>query len=160
MKSLLFTVAFGIFFTTCSTSENNTTSVGAEALDTPTTAINSEQRDTARKPSVLSGEWQLTAMPGHASNWNKVPILHLDVDSAAFYGNTGCNTISGRFLVRGASITFDNEIMTTKMACTGAYKEQVFLDNLLRVNNYSINDTALHLRQLDTVKMIFKRRPI
>jgi heat shock protein HslJ len=108
----------------------------------------------------LTGIWELRSMPGSANDWRRIPTLVLDVNSGTFTGNTGCNSMSGRFVAQGTSVVFDNEIIITKMGCTGKYDENVFLKNLLMIDNYKINDTMLQLRKLDTIKMSFKRQPI
>jgi heat shock protein HslJ len=162
MKEVIFYIGFCILLINCSSTKAPV--VPSEEIDSSSTTHNSAQpiegySDSSRIAS-LNGAWLLTNMPGNDNNWNRVPELTLAVGEGKFSGNTGCNSMSGRFRVNDESMSFDDEIIMTKMACTGAYNEQVFLSNLLRIDNYIINDSSLQLRQLDTVKLVFRRKPI
>jgi len=96
--------------------------------------------DTGR----LEGKWFLLPVLSSDTATGRIPTLVFDVNRHRLTGNTGCNSISGRFSVSGKSLQIDSNIVTTKMACTG-YNEKAFIKSLLRANSYKIQDGVLVL---------------
>ena len=92
----------------------------------------------------LDGKWVLLPVLPSDTATGKVPFITFDVKKLRFSGNTGCNSMSGRFSVSGKSLHIDSNMITTKMACPG-YNEKAFLKNLLRVNGYKFEDGVLVL---------------
>jgi heat shock protein HslJ len=105
----------------------------------------------------LNGAWQLQTLWGAESNWQVAPEIIFDFENKKFTGNTGCNSMSGKFSIYASYITIDKEIITTKMACDN-YNEQRFLDLLLKVNRYTAEDNILELSQNDIVLLTFIKR--
>ncbi len=116
---------------------NTTTSPDSAAVKTDTM---SNQRDTVS----LAGSWYLLPVLPSDTGAGKTPQLNLDLSQKTFSGNTGCNSMSGRFDFTDSTIVFNERIMLTKMACTG-YNEQAFIKNLLRVNRFRFQDSVLVL---------------
>src|ERR1700748_185745 len=94
--------------------------------------------------TTLNGEWFLQPVLASDISTGKVPSLNFDLAKKSFSGNTGCNSMHGTFRVDGRSLFFNDQIATTRMACTG-YNEGAFLKNLLRTNQYKFSKGLLIL---------------
>jgi heat shock protein HslJ len=94
--------------------------------------------------SKLNGKWFLQPVLPSDTAAGKIPTLVFNVSKHRFTGNTGCNTMSGRFQLSGRNITIDSNIVMSKMACTG-YNEQAFIKSLLRTNGYKFDHGVLVL---------------
>ena len=106
------------------------------------------QARTPKKPdtTTLGGAWYLQpVLPSDAAT-GKLPSMRFDLAKKHFYGNTGCNKMSGGFWYSAgdSSLTFSEKIITTKMACPG-FNEQSFLKSLLHANHYRLRDGVLTL---------------
>ena len=68
--------------------------------------------------------------------------------------------MNGSFTLSGDSLIFNQQVITTKMACPG-YNEKTFLDNLFLTNNFKIEDGVLMLKNNQTIlsKWTRKREP-
>jgi heat shock protein HslJ len=93
---------------------------------------------------TLAGHWQLQPMLASDTASGKVPVLDFDLNHSTFAGNSGCNTMSGSFRVKDDSLRFDEQIISTKIACPG-YNEKAFLDNFMKTNRYKIDQGVLYL---------------
>ena len=105
----------------------------------------------------LNGNWELQKLWGSEGKWNRTPEINIDFDDRTFAGNTGCNSMSGKFTINENYIAINKEILTTKMACTG-YNEYSFLSVLLKINRYAVADNVLELSQDDIVLMRFTKK--
>lgn len=92
----------------------------------------------------LEGKWYLLPVLPSDTATGKLPFISFDIRRLRFAGNTGCNSMSGRFNLRGKSLSIDSNMIITKMACTG-YNEKGFIKNLLRANSYKFEDGVLIL---------------
>ncbi len=63
----------------------------------------------------------------------------------------------GTFSFEGVKIKFNEQIITTKMACDG-YNENEFINTLLKVSTYKIRDSVLELSQNDIVLLTFRKK--
>ncbi len=106
---------------------------------------------------ALDTSWELRSQFGTQLNVKNVPVLIINSSQKTFGGSTGCNRMSGTFTIDGAKIKFNEEIITTKMACDG-YNENGFINTLLKVNAYKVQDSILELSQNDIVLLSFKRK--
>jgi heat shock protein HslJ len=93
---------------------------------------------------TLAGTWELQPVLASDTATGRIPTIHFDLDKQKFTGNTGCNSVSGSFLLKGDSLIFNEQIISTKMACAG-YNEKAFLDNLFKTNRYQIKEGVLQL---------------
>jgi heat shock protein HslJ len=76
-----------------------------------------------------------------------------------FSGFTGCNKISGRYVMSGKnSISFQNAAASTKMACIGDYDENAFLEALRKVNSFRVNNGRLELMDGTNVVLAFNKK--
>lgn len=100
--------------------------------------------------------------PPQSSNPNvhipEKPSLRFYGSNETFSGFTGCNKISGRYTMRGTSISFQNASPSTKMACIGEYDESAFLNTLRRVNTFRSTGGKLELMDGNDVVMVFSRK--
>jgi len=105
---------------------------------------------------LLQGEWYLQPVLSSDTAAGKVPILKFETDTKKFTGNTGCNAIRGTFEYTRSKLVFGKQIVSTKMACQG-YNEEIFIENLLKTNNYKIENGVLMLMQDETILSRWKR---
>jgi heat shock protein HslJ len=105
---------------------------------------------TTQKSSLnlLKGSWNVTSMrrqPRVDAELLTNASLTISGDSS-FAGNTGCNRMSGKFILKGAGIKFD-KIVTTKMACSNIEQEAALLKLLQQtISKYSVTQDSLYLR--------------
>ncbi|HUS01913.1 MAG TPA: META domain-containing protein [Chitinophagaceae bacterium] len=140
MKKLILLALLGIFFISCHSSKKS--------------SINTIEE----KSNILSlnGTWQLQMLFASDNNWAKQPGINININEKTFSGNSGCNSISGKFTIADNYIGFDKNINSTKMACQGNY-EKTFLAALLKINRYTITKDELELGQGEIVLMKLKR---
>ncbi|MBA2249781.1 MAG: META domain-containing protein [Chitinophagaceae bacterium] len=113
-------------------------------------------KKTDDRPSV-NGSWELQKLWSSDTSWRVKPVLNIDLENNTFNGNTGCNAVSGKFVLKGLILTFNREMFTTKMACPG-YKDNTFLNILLKVNTYILTKDILTLSQDEIALMVLKRK--
>ena len=143
MKKIFLFILSGIFFISCHSSKKSSTDAVEEKSSTQS----------------LNGNWQLEMLFSSDNSWSKQPFINININDKTFSGNSGCNSIRGKFTIAENYIGFDKNIVSTKMACRGSY-EKTFLDALLKINRYTINKDELELGQGEIVLMKFKRAKI
>lgn len=110
----------------------------------------------------LNGNWELALFPTTDKTFDEVfgqrkPTLQFDVAGKKVSGTTGCNRLSGSYSSNKESFSFDNNIITTKMACPG-YEESIFLNALTKVNRYKIENGQLQFLRDSTLLMAFSKK--
>jgi len=118
------------------------------------TAQTHQPADTA----TLNGQWYLQPVLASDTATGKTPVLNLQLASGQFTGNTGCNTMRGSFKKTDSSLVFNEQIITTKMFCSG-YDEAAFLKSLLRTNRYRFDNDQLVLMFDATELSRWARKP-
>lgn len=147
MKELFFT-AILLSAITC----NSKTQSAQSAQDTvavsssPDTNVPGAMHDT----NSIAGEWQLMPVLASDTATGKIPFINFDLKTNRFSGNTGCNSMSGNFEINKDALKFNENVISTKMACPG-YNEQPFFDNLLKTNRYVIKNGVLQLMYNTTI---------
>jgi len=106
----------------------------------------------------LNGKWFLQPLLASDTATGKIPELNINLSSHSFSGNTGCNSMRGSFQKTDTSLVFNQNIITTKMACTG-YDEAAFIRNLLRTNSYKFEKGVLILMFDATELSRWTRKP-
>src|SRR5690348_14549271 len=106
--------------------------------------------------TTLAGTWVLQPVLPSDTAAGKVPTLTFNLATKKFSGNTGCNQMSGHFFLKGDSLTFDENMITTRKACEG-YNEKAFIGNLIKTNRYKIEDGVLQLMSDQTILSKWKR---
>lgn len=107
-------------------------------------AVASSDTVLTRYTVTLAGNWFLIPVLPMDTGAGRTPQLIFNLEDKTFSGNTGCNSMSGSFDYTDSTIVFNERIMLTKMACTG-YNEQVFIENLLRIDRFRFEDSVLVL---------------
>jgi heat shock protein HslJ len=100
--------------------------------------------------TTIEGKWKLMPVLASDTSAGKIPEINFDLKTNKFFGNTGCNAMSGNFVINKDALTFNENIITTKMACSG-YNEKAFLQSLIRTNRYQIKNGVLQLMYNTTV---------
>jgi heat shock protein HslJ len=98
--------------------------------------------------NLLAGTWDFVTMQRQARiNAESLSNTFLSIASNnTFTGKGGCNNISGKFVLKGTGIKFDN-IVSTKMSCNNIEQETTFLKLLNeRVSAYTVTKDSLLLR--------------
>lgn len=106
----------------------------------------------------LNGQWFLQPFLASDTATGKFPELHINLSAGSFTGNTGCNTMRGTFQKTDSSLVFNQNIIITKMSCTG-YDEAAFIRNLLRTNRYRFEKGVLILMFDATELSRWTRKP-
>lgn len=112
---------------------------------------------TVLDDTTIAGHWVLQPVLSSDTAAGKIPTLNFNLATKKFTGNTGCNDMSGNFLVSGDSLSFNEQIVTTRKACEG-YNEKAFIDNLTKTNHYKIEDGVLQLMHDQTILSKWTRK--
>ena len=136
MKTLLFLAAIHIL---CAGS-TITTATRPKNSGANITTVTRPVADTIS----LNGQWFLQPVMASDTAAGKTPVLNLQLSSGTFTGNTGCNTMRGRFQKKDSSLVFNENIATSRMFCSG-YDEAAFLRSLLRTNRFRFENDVLVL---------------
>jgi heat shock protein HslJ len=121
--------------------------------------------DTSRKvpdTTTLGGGWWLQPVLAADTASGRTPTLQLDLAKSRFSGNTGCNSMHGRFWYSNtdSSLSFSDKITLTRMACPG-YNEPAFLKSLQRASHYRLSKGVLTLLADDRTELSrWTRKPI
>lgn len=111
-----------------------------------------------KRDTLLAGEWFLQPVLASDTAAGKFPSIKFDVSKGTFTGNTGCNRMSGSFKRTDSSLTINEQIQVTKMACPG-YNEAAFLKNLLNTNRIKRDGPVLILMFDQTELSRWTRKP-
>ena len=106
---------------------------------------------------TIAGSWVLQPVLASDTAAGRIPKLNFNLVTKKFTGNTGCNDMSGNFLISGDSLSFNEQIITTRKACEG-YNETAFIDNLTKTNHYKIVDGVLQLMHDQTILSKWTRK--
>lgn len=107
---------------------------------------------------TLNGQWYLQPMLPSDTATGKTPVLSIELNKNIFSGNTGCNTMRGSLKKTDSSLVFNENIVTSRMFCSG-YDEAAFLRSLLRTNRYRLDNGQLVLMQDATELSRWARKP-
>lgn len=151
MKNIFLIATCLIIFQSCKPTKIITPPVVADSL--PAQVINPKTTQL----NGLDTSWELQNQFGAQLNSKYIPQLIINSAEKKFYGNTGCNRMSGTFAFDEVKIKFNEQIITTKMACEG-YNENDFINTLFKVNTYKIQDSVLELNQNDIVLLTFRKK--
>ncbi|MBN9296468.1 MAG: META domain-containing protein [Filimonas sp.] len=119
-------------------------------------STDSSKNQIAVADTSLSGTWYLKpALPSDTIT-GRFPKISFTLTAQTFTGFTGCNSMAGSFKKDGSDLVFGKNIISTKMACIG-YNERAFLENLLKTNNYSIEEGILLLKSDNVILSTWSR---
>ena len=102
----------------------------------------------------IDGNWLLVSIEGEGKIWNEQPFLTIDLASEKFYGNSGCNNISGLLRLHGGKICF-TDINSSRSIC--ANEDNSFVDAIVKCNGYTINNGILELTKDGKAILKFQR---
>jgi heat shock protein HslJ len=141
MKSI--GAAFLLFLLAC---QNTGGSNSSQPSDTVTTAATSALAPPAPDTTSLGGRWFLQPVLPSDTATGKTPWLDLNLDLARFTGNTGCNSMHGKFYFSktDSSLAFNDKIAISGMACSG-YNEPAFLKSLKNTVRFKLHKDTLTL---------------
>ena len=104
--------------------------------------------------------WLLEEIDGKKvslDDFNKeMPSIEINSSEKKFFGQGGCNRISGNIFQERELLRFTN-IISTRMACGEINKENSFLNALQNSTGYKIKNNRLYLTNSDGVKVVFKK---
>jgi heat shock protein HslJ len=118
------------------------------------------------KTPQLTGSWELDYIAGSPTEFQELyarkrPTIIFDTLNNLVSGSTSCNNYVGKLSVNGLKIDFLGPLAITKMACLDSKGngENLFLETLKRVNNYSLNpDSTLNFIMGDIATMRFSKK--
>jgi heat shock protein HslJ len=113
----------------------------------------------------LTGSWELDYIAGSKLIFQELyprkrPTIIFDTLNNLVSGSTSCNNYVGKLIVNDRKIDFSGAFAVTKMACldSSGNGENLFLETLKTVNNYSINaDSTLNFIMGDIAIMRFTK---
>ncbi len=108
------------------------------------------QKEVFADANSLEGTWKLMPVLASDTATGRFPVLQFNVSNHSFIGNTGCNSMSGKFKLTGMMLSFNEQEVITKNDCRG-YNEDAFMGSLMKVNHYKIEDGVLELMVDQTV---------
>jgi len=125
-------------------------------------ALSATQAPKIPDSTVLDGPWYLQPVLASDTASGKRASLQLDLKKGHFTGNTGCNSMNGKFWYSAtdSSLSFSEKLVTTKMACPG-YNEKAFLKSLLLTTHYKLKNGVLTLLAEDNTELSrWERKPL
>lgn len=149
MKQIAFILFACVITGACHTATPNNQSKASASAD-------SAKNQLAVADTSLSGIWYLKPALQSDTMTGKFPKLNFTIGNQTFTGFTGCNSMSGSFKKDGQNLVFSQNIITTRMACIG-YNESAFIGNLLKTNNYTIDNGILQLKADNVVLSTWSR---
>ena len=116
------------------------------------------------KVSQLEGTWELNYITGPRIAFEglypiKKPTISFDVTNNRMSGNASCNNFNGKLNVDGNKISFKDPMAMTRMRCMDGNGENVFVEALKKIDNWSVmDDNTLKFMLGDVVLMRFIKR--
>ena len=109
---------------------------------------------TSSDTTTLGGVWYLQPVLPSDTAAGKTPSLDLNLEKTRFLGNTGCNSMQGKFWFSktDSSLSFSDNIATSKMACPG-YNEPAFIKSLQHAGRYRLRDGVLTILSDDNTEL-------
>jgi heat shock protein HslJ len=133
-------VAFLLFIPACQNAGDGGSSQPADTSTVASAPITPNVPDT----STLGGRWYLQPVLPSDTAAGQTPWIDLNIDLSRFAGNTGCNSMHGKFYFSKAdnSLAFNDKIPISKMACPG-FNEIAFLKSLKNTAHYKLRHDTL-----------------
>lgn len=147
-------------FTNCGTSKNkNHVEAQPEIVET---LINRDQDMETERPVFPTYTLKsMTNLP-EGKNISELfprnhPTLTIDHYASILTGSTGCNNYRANYKMEGKTFKIDENIFLTKKYCEGV-EERLFIDELKKINGYSISGITLNLMNNDAVILVFEKQ--
>ena len=138
--------AFLLFLVACQHAGSGNSSQLSDTVATAATAATPAPPPSAPNTTSLGGHWYLLPVLASDTATGKTPWLDLNLDLSRFSGNTGCNSMHGKFYFGKTdnSLSFGDKIAVAKKACPG-YNEPAFLKSLTNTARYKLHKDTLTL---------------
>jgi heat shock protein HslJ len=121
--------------------------------------VNVPKARTKAHPMLIDTDWYLLDVSGNALDLHggPSPYIHLDNKHRVLSGNTGCNTLGGKYTTdKHLEIKF--EAATTRRACDNMSNENYLLGSLTDANRYEVNGENLLLYHYNMLLAIFETK--
>jgi heat shock protein HslJ len=127
---------------------------GKQNTSTSDTVFATVSMRTSLDTTTLGGVWYLQPVLPSDTAAGKTPSIDLNLEKTRFQGNTGCNTMQGKFWFSKTdnSLSFSDNIATSKMACPG-YNESAFIKSLQHAGRYRLRDGVLTILSDDNTAL-------
>ena len=105
-------------------------------------------------------QWTVVEMKGvpvQQSGGRRDAHIVFEVADRKFRGNGGCNQISGNYSLDKKEIHF-TEVIATKMSCDDIEFENVFLNELSRVDRYEVNGDEMRLKRRQETLVVLRSK--
>ncbi len=111
-------------------------------------------------PEIPAARWTLVELNGKATRkiQQEDPFMTVSADRS-FTAYAGCNSIGGKFTIKGSQIEFA-EVIQTEMACADANLEGPLVQALTAADNFIVNGKMLQLRKGQSVIAKFEALPV
>jgi heat shock protein HslJ len=131
-------IVFLLFLLACHNTGGGTSQLSDTAIATVSTV------PMAPDTSSLAGRWYLQPVLPSDTATGKIPWLELNTDLSRFTGNTGCNSMHGKFYFSktDSSLSFSDKIFLSRMACPG-FNELGFLRSLTSTVRFKLRHDTL-----------------
>ena len=126
--------------------------INCKSIQAKSNAGNSPLSQKYNDTATIVGHWQLLPVLASDTSAGKTPQLNFDVKTNKFSGNTGCNAISGSFILKNDALSFGENMVSTKMACPG-YNEPAFMKSLKSATHYRLRNGVLTLLSDDKTEL-------
>ena len=99
----------------------------------------------------------MKGVPVQQSGGRRDAHIVFEVAEKRFSGNGGCNQINGNYSLDKREIHF-TDVIATKMSCDDIQFENVFLNELGRVDRYELTDNELRLKRRQETLIVLRSR--
>ena len=128
-------------------------------------SCNASKTQKGDSVSKLEGTWELNYITGPRITFeglypNKKPTINFDIKENRVSGNNSCNSFTGKLVVTGNKIDFNQPMAVTKMMCMDGQGEQVFMSTLPKITSYDVTDDGKTLNFIsgDIAMMRFTKK--
>lgn len=128
-------------------------------------SCNASKTQKSDSVSKLEGTWELNYITGPRIAFeglypNKKPTINFDIKESRVSGNNSCNSFTGKLVVTGNKIDFNQPMAVTKMMCMDGQGEQVFMSTLPKITSYDVTDDGKTLNFIsgDIAMMRFTKK--
>jgi heat shock protein HslJ len=135
--------AFLLFLLACQSGGGGTSDQRSDTATAASAAIPAPP-PPAPDTTSLGGRWYLQPVLPSDTATGKTPWLDLNPDLSHFAGNTGCNSMHGKFYFSktDSSLAFNDKIAISKITCPG-YNEAAFLKSLKNTSRFKLHKDTL-----------------
>jgi len=105
-------------------------------------------------------QWTVTELKGvpvQQSGGRRDAHIVFEVADRKFRGNGGCNQVNGNYSLDKREIYF-TDIIATKMSCDDIDFENLFLNELGRVDHYEVNGDELRLKRRQETLIVLRSK--